>query len=81
MAPPGSRVRLWDGEHTYEVALLDNRRVLQTDCIPEPPPWWGWAALWTPEKGRSLGRDSDGGRPAAPARNRGPTPIDAPPRR
>lgn len=72
MAPPGGRVRLWDGEATYEVVLLDNRRVLQTDCVPEPLPWWGWAALWTPEKGRALGRTGEGARtPPTPAPRKG----------
>lgn len=51
LVPPGARLRLWDGRTTYDVVLIDNRRTLNTTCVPEPPPWQAWAAIWTPDQG------------------------------
>jgi hypothetical protein len=51
LVPPGAHLRLWDGRTTYDLVLLDNRRTLNTTCVPEPPPWQGWAAIWTPDQG------------------------------
>lgn len=51
LLPPGGRIRLWDGTVTYDVVVLDNRQILNTTCVPKPTAWYGWSAIWMPDKG------------------------------
>jgi len=50
LVAPGSRVKLWDGTSTYEVAMHDNRATLNATCLPRPQDMWSYAAIWLPEK-------------------------------
>lgn len=72
LLPPGARVHVTDGGTTYDLVLLDNRRVIATTCVPEPAAWWGWAAVLVTEDGKP------GAPPPAKTRDRGAPEVKAP---
>ncbi len=81
LLPPGGRIRLWDGTVTYDVVILDNRRILNTTCVPEPTAWYGWAAIWMPDKGPPIAVEKPPVPPPPKAKPTAPKPATAPTQR